>query len=75
MYEYRTARNSLQINISIRAKGFRVDSSSIIIVATVAVAITWIGDIVVIIVVTVVVGVGGGDISVSVLEEGEVGGT
>lgn len=43
--------------------------------ATVAVAITWIGDIVVIIVVIVVVGVGGGDISVSVLEEGEVGGT
>lgn len=43
--------------------------------ATVAVAITWIGDIVVIIVVTVVVGVGGGDISVSVLEKGEVGGT
>lgn len=74
MYEYRTARNSLQINISIRAKGFRVDSSSIIIVATVAVAITWIGDIVIIVVI-VVVGVGGGDISVSVLEEGEVGGT
>lgn len=42
--------------------------------ATVAVAITWIGDIVIIVVI-VVVGVGGGDISVSVLEEGEVGGT